>query len=135
MMHGEGSRHSADFLGAWQGGIAGELPMVWTNRIANQLSPLLPLATPELPSTLSARLRSRLRCVPLQPPPLSSIAKGDRVRICKGVFCGVEGTVVGHRGKGRLIVAVELLEQGVTVELDSTMVQSLEAHRRFGFRS
>ncbi|HWB11258.1 MAG TPA: hypothetical protein VG826_18660 [Pirellulales bacterium] len=61
---------------------------------------------------------------------LSSFVKGDRVRIFQGLFRGVEGTVVGYRGKGRLIIAVELMEQGVTIEVDVTMVQLSGSHPR-----
>jgi transcription antitermination factor NusG len=65
--------------------------------------------------------------------PLPPLGKGDRVRVSKGVFCGVEGTVVARRGADRLIIAVELIEQGVTIEVDSSKVQSLETQRGTGF--
>jgi hypothetical protein len=108
--------------------------MVWTNRIANKLFPPLPAPMPDLPSTFPSSPRSGLDRIPEQLPLWSSVAKGDRVRICKGIFRGIEGTVVDRCGPGRLIVAVELLEQGVTIELDTTMVRSLKADRRLGFR-
>ena len=47
---------------------------------------------------------------------------GDRVRVEKGPLRGVEGTIVARRGERRLIVAVNYLQQGVSVQIDDFMV-------------
>ena len=47
---------------------------------------------------------------------------GDRVRVEKGPLKGVEGTIVARRGERRLIVAVNYLQQGVSVQIDDFMV-------------
>lgn len=106
------------------------VPMMWPNRIANELSTLFPVATADLPTAPSAPRRFWHGRLSLPRPMLSSFVKGDRVRIFQGLFRGVEGTVVGYRGKGRLIIAVELMEQGVTIEVDVTMVQLSGSHPR-----
>lgn len=43
---------------------------------------------------------------------------GDQVRVREGVFRDVEGTVVERINELRLIVAVRLIQQGVTLEID-----------------
>lgn len=43
---------------------------------------------------------------------------GDQVRVREGVFRDVEGTVLERVNELRLIVAVRLVQQGVTLEID-----------------
>jgi len=43
---------------------------------------------------------------------------GDRVRVREGAFLDVEGTVLERINELRLIVAVRLVQQGVTLEID-----------------
>jgi transcriptional antiterminator RfaH len=50
---------------------------------------------------------------------------GDRVRVKSGALAGVEGTVLARRRKCRLIVAVELIRQGVSVEIDDHILESI----------
>lgn len=50
------------------------------------------------------------------------IEPGDYVRVEKGPLKGLEGTVVCRRGVRRLIVTVNYLHQGVSVQLDDFMV-------------
>ena len=50
---------------------------------------------------------------------------GQLVRIKSGAFTGCEGTVVERRGARRLLVAVNFLQQGASVELDDFTVESL----------
>ncbi len=53
------------------------------------------------------------------------LQSGDRVRVEKGPLRGVEGTVVARRGERRLIVAVNYLQQGVSVQIDDFMVTKI----------
>lgn len=49
---------------------------------------------------------------------------GQRVRICHGSLQGLEGTITDRRGgKRRLLVAVEFLQHGVSIEIDDYMVE------------
>ncbi len=51
---------------------------------------------------------------------------GQRVRIRHGSLCGLEGTITERRGgKRRLLVAVEFLKHGVSVEIDDFMVEGV----------
>jgi transcription antitermination factor NusG len=50
---------------------------------------------------------------------------GNRVRVRSGLFAGCEGTIVGRRGSRRLLVAVNFLQQGASVELEDFAVEGL----------
>jgi transcription antitermination factor NusG len=45
--------------------------------------------------------------------------KGDRVKVVKGVFCGVEGTLLRRAAGLRLVVSIPLLKQAISVEVDA----------------
>lgn len=53
----------------------------------------------------------------------SSPAVGERVRVCRGVLAGAEGTVIGVRAPARVLIAVDLVEQGVSIEVDAVQVE------------
>ena len=53
------------------------------------------------------------------------LSPGQRVRIKSGAMEGVEGTVTMRRGKRRLLVAVQFLQHGVSVEIDDYMLEPL----------
>lgn len=57
--------------------------------------------------------------------PESRLQPGDRVRVCGGSLDGIEGTVIARRKKCRLLVAVRLLQQGVSVEVDDFMLEPI----------
>jgi len=48
----------------------------------------------------------------------SRLVPGDRVRVKHGPFAGLEGIVLQRRGKTRLLVAVNFLQQGASVEVE-----------------
>jgi transcription antitermination factor NusG len=54
------------------------------------------------------------------------LAPGQRVRVKSGAMAGIEGTVTARRGTCRLLVAVNLLQQGVSVAIDDYMLEPLE---------
>lgn len=54
------------------------------------------------------------------------LAPGNRVRIRHGAMVGLEGTVLVRRGQTRLIVAVTLLQQGVSVEVDDFSLEPID---------
>lgn len=53
------------------------------------------------------------------------LAEGDRVRITGGPLAGVHGVFLrGRLNKGLLVIAVSLLQRGVAVEVDCTLVEA-----------
>ena len=53
------------------------------------------------------------------------LGEGQRVRIRAGAMKDLEGTVIARRKKARLLVAVNFLRQGVSVELDDFLLEPL----------
>jgi len=50
---------------------------------------------------------------------------GDRVRVRSGPLAGLEGTVLKRHGGTRLLVAVNLLQQGASVEIDACQLEPI----------
>jgi transcriptional antiterminator RfaH len=50
---------------------------------------------------------------------------GQRVRVKNGSLMGLEGTVLARRGEDRLVVAVEFLQQGVSVLISDFQVEPI----------
>jgi len=55
--------------------------------------------------------------------PHSFIAIGERVRVRKGVFEGLEGIVVRHRNSCKLVVTIALIQKAVALELDADCLE------------
>jgi transcription antitermination factor NusG len=56
----------------------------------------------------------------------SRIQAGQRVRVKSGALAGMEGKVIQRRGaQQRLLVAVNYLQQGVSIEIDDFMVEPI----------
>jgi transcription antitermination factor NusG len=58
--------------------------------------------------------------------PEARIEPGHRVRIRAGSLIGLEGTVVKRRGTARLLVVVEFLQRGASVQLDDYQVERID---------
>jgi len=58
--------------------------------------------------------------------PESQIETGTKVRVKSGMLAGRVGTVIERRGQQRLLVAVDFLQQGASVELTSCDLETLE---------
>ena len=52
-------------------------------------------------------------------------AAGQRVRVKNGSLLGIEGTIVCRRGEDRLLVAVEFLQQGVSILISDFQVEPI----------
>jgi transcriptional antiterminator RfaH len=52
----------------------------------------------------------------------SRMKPGQRVRVRQGAFAGVEGIVLKRRGETRLLVIVNFLQQGTSVEIDDFLL-------------
>jgi len=53
------------------------------------------------------------------------LTRGDRVRVKSGAFRGVEGEIIRRENGTRLLVAVNYMEQGVSIEIDDFMVERI----------
>ncbi len=56
----------------------------------------------------------------------SRLAPGVRVRVRRGPLEGLEGTVLERRGQTRLLVSVNFLQQGASIDIDDFMLERLE---------
>jgi transcriptional antiterminator RfaH len=54
------------------------------------------------------------------------LAPGDRVRVKQGSLLGMEGTVLVRRGVTRLLVSVNFLQQGASVEVDDYLLERVD---------
>jgi transcription antitermination factor NusG len=58
--------------------------------------------------------------------PEARIEPGARVRVRSGVLTGQVGTVIERRGKRRLLVAVDFLQQGASAELETCDIEPFD---------
>jgi transcriptional antiterminator RfaH len=56
----------------------------------------------------------------------SVLQPGRRVRVTSGSLMGLEGVILSRRGVNRLFVCVDLIQQGVSLEIDDYMIEPLE---------
>ena len=92
-----------------------------TNRIVDTLD------VPD-PDQLRFELR-QLRCLIRSDAPLTveaRLAPGRRVRVRGGPFLGIEGSVLKRRGETRLLVAVNFLQQGASVEIEDFLLEPID---------
>jgi transcriptional antiterminator RfaH len=61
--------------------------------------------------------------VPLTPE--GRLQPGQRVRVKSGLLMGMEGVVLSRRGEERLLVAVNFLQQGVSIQISDYQVESI----------
>lgn len=85
------------------------LPVPDPERLRRDLCQISRLIASKAPLTLESRL-----------------AAGSRVRVRSGSFAGMEGTVATRRGKTRLVVHVDFLQQGASVEIEDFMLERLD---------
>lgn len=57
--------------------------------------------------------------------PESRLEPGHRVRVRNGPFAGYEGAVMRREGKTRLLLSIQFLEQGVSMEMDEGLLEPL----------
>lgn len=72
-------------------------------------------------------LRAIKRLIDSERPltPEARLKPGQEVRVKSGPLRGLEGTVIKRRGSQRLVVAVRLLSQGVSMELEDIDLERL----------
>jgi transcription antitermination factor NusG len=57
--------------------------------------------------------------------PYPYLKEGQRVRIIKGHFEGVEGVLVKKAGQHSLVLSVDILRQGVSLKIAASDVESI----------
>lgn len=57
--------------------------------------------------------------------PEARLEKGNRVRVKNGPFRGYEGVVIRREGKTRLLLSLQYLQKGVSMELDEGLLDPL----------
>ena len=79
-------------------------------------------------SQLIADLRQIERLIQSNVPltPESRIQPGANVRVRSGPFAGVEGTVLRRRGETRLLVSINFLQKGASVEIEDFLLESID---------
>lgn len=103
---------------------ASEAERVWA-LATNRVSRVLVVDDPEG----LVRDLSQLRQLIASNAPLtveSRLSPGDRVRVRKGPFAGIEGTVLHRRGETRLLVSVNFLQRGASVEIEDFLLEPLD---------
>jgi transcription antitermination factor NusG len=55
----------------------------------------------------------------------SRLVPGDRVRVRHGPLAGLEGTVLTRRGRTRLLVSIDFLQRGASVEIDDFLLERI----------
>jgi transcription antitermination factor NusG len=58
---------------------------------------------------------------------------GDWVRVKCGPLEGIEGVLVRHKGRSRLVLSVELVQKSAAVEVDAWVVERVPRPERCGF--
>lgn len=56
----------------------------------------------------------------------SRLVPGNHVRVKRGPLVDLEGTVLVRRGKTRLLVLVNFLQQGASIEIDDFLLEQIE---------
>ena len=91
----------------------------------NRISRVLTVYDPE---RLQHDLRQISQLIATKMPltPEARLLPGDRVRVRHGPFEGLEGTVLRRAGETRLLVSVNFLQQGASVEIDDFMLEPID---------
>jgi transcription antitermination factor NusG len=58
--------------------------------------------------------------------PESRLEAGQRIRVSSGSLAGLEGTIVKRHGQSRLLVTVQFLQQGASVQIDDCAVERID---------
>jgi transcription antitermination factor NusG len=93
--------------------------------MTNRISRVLTVCDPE---RLWADLRQISQLISANEPLTAEarLVPGDRVRVRYGPFEGLEGTVLRRGGRTRLLVSVDFLQQGASVEIDDFMLELVD---------
>ena len=57
--------------------------------------------------------------------PYPYLKEGNRVKIKKGPLAGVDGILVERKGMHHLVLSVDILRQGVSIQVEASSVEAL----------
>ena len=91
----------------------------------NRISRVLPVYDPE---RLERDLRQIAQLIAAKMPLTveARFVPGERVRVRHGPFEGLEGVVMRRHGQTRLLVTVNYLQRGASVEIDDFMLEPID---------
>ena len=91
----------------------------------NRISRVLPVYDPE---RLERDLRQIAQLIAAKMPLTveARFVPGERVRVQHGPFEGLEGVVMRRHGQTRLLVTVNYLQRGASVEIDDFMLEPID---------
>jgi len=91
----------------------------------NRISRILPVHAPD---RLCHDLRQLFRLIASEAPLTieSRLGPGRRVRVRHGALAGLEGTVLARHGRTRLLVAVDFLQQGASVDVEDCFLEPID---------
>lgn len=80
------------------------------------------------PQTLAAELAAihRALSVDARLAPYTQPVIGQHCRVIAGPLAGVEGTVVEHRHRARLVLSVQMLEKAAVLEIEHDLLETSE---------
>jgi transcription antitermination factor NusG len=82
-----------------------------------------PMPIPEEQSTtVRTMMEHRLPCTPHP-----YLVEGMRVRIKSGLLAGTEGILIQKKQRHRLVINVDVIQQAMTIEVDSATIEPLDA--------
>jgi transcription antitermination factor NusG len=55
----------------------------------------------------------------------SKLTAGDRVSVRRGPFAGYSGVVIRREGKTRLLLSIQFLDKGVSMEVDEAVLEPI----------
>ena len=92
--------------------------------MTNRLSRVLSVDDPDM---LTYDLRQFRQLIATDAPLTveSRLVPGNRVRVRHGAFAGLEGLILKRRGRTRLLVCVNFLQQGASVEVDDFFLEPI----------
>ena len=68
---------------------------------------------------------SAVICADVPLTPEAKLESGNQVRVRGGPFAGYEGTVIRREGKTRLLLTIQFLAEGVSMELDEALLEPI----------
>jgi len=75
------------------------------------------------------RFAAALRASGERVEPVPLVERGTRVRIISGPFVGVEGLVIEHRGRNRVLVGLEAIAQSWEIEVPAACMEPIRESR------
>lgn len=87
----------------------------------------VPIAAEEIENV--RRFAAALRASGERVEPVPLVERGTRVRIISGPFVGVEGLVIEHRGRNRVLVGIEAIAQSWEIEVPAACMEPMRDPR------